>query len=81
MVAEDGGPIGSGGGAGQRLDEIRAVEEIVTKHESGGFPAGQETGVTCDVEGLRQAIGTGLFGVTQCEAELGAVAEELPKQG
>jgi len=59
VIAEDGGTGRAGSGLGERVDELGAVEKIVAQHERGTFLAGEEAGVSGDVEGLGEPVGAG----------------------
>ena len=80
VVAKNGGSGGAGPGGFERAREIMAVEKVVAEDEGRGFGAGEEAGVAGDVEGLGEAVGAGLLGVGELEAEVGAVAEQFFKE-
>ena len=69
MITENGRAGGAAAGALQGLHEVVAVEEIVAEDEGGGLVL-EESNVARDVEGLRETVGAGLFGVAKRDAEL-----------
>ncbi len=77
VVAEDRGASGASAGGLERGGEFVTVEEVVAEDEGGGGIADK---IGADVEGLREPLGAGLFGVFEAEAELGAVAEEAAEE-
>ena len=74
-VAEDGGlPLGSiRDGLLEHRDEAAAVEDVVAQHEAGAVVADE---FFSDNEGLRQPVGTGLLGIFEADAIVGAVAQQ-----
>src|SRR6185369_534950 len=80
VIAEDGRASRTGAGGGEGFGKIVAVKKVVAEHKGGGLAAGEEAGVSRDVEGLREAVGAGLLGVGKFQAEAGSVAEEFSEQ-
>jgi hypothetical protein len=79
VVAKYGGAAGAGAGALEGFGEVVTVEKIVAEDEGGGLVF-EETDIAGDVESLGEAVGAGLFGVGERDAELGAVTEETAEK-
>jgi hypothetical protein len=76
VVAEDRGAalaLGVGHGPAQHLFEPLAVEDVVAQHQGARLAAHEPL---ADDEGLGQAVGAGLLGVGELDAEAAAVAQE-----
>ena len=81
VIAEDRRAIGALGGVFEGGGEVVSVEEVVAQDEGGGRLVVEKADLIGDEECLGEAVGTGLFGVAEGEAELGAVAEEAFEEG
>ena len=81
VIAEHRGAavlLGLGHRSAQVLRKPVAVEDVVAQHQGAGIAVDE---VLADDEGLRQAVGAGLFGVGQLDAVLGAVAQKRLESG
>ena len=78
MVAEHGGAVFFGGSLFQGLGKRLAVENIVAQDQADVVVADE---LFADDECLRQAVGAGLFGVADGDAEIAAVAEQSSERG
>ena len=70
MVGKDCGTLLLGMGAAQLLDQIVAVKNIVTQHQSAGLVVDK---AFANGEGLRQTIRAGLHRVLNVHPPLGAI--------
>lgn len=77
-IAKDGGTFWLGCRALELYRDAVAIEEVVTQDECGR--ASVDEGFTDD-EGLREALGPGLFCIFEFDAEAAAVAEEPAVDG
>jgi hypothetical protein len=74
MVGKDTGTDLVVIGMGELFDQVMAVEDVVTQHQGTGVLADK---LAPDDEGLRQAIGAGLYGVFNVHAPLAAITEQV----
>ena len=74
MVGKHGGTAQAGLRAGQLLDQIVPVEDVVAQYQGAGVRTHK---LATDDEGLRQAIRTGLHRILDLHAPVGAVAQQL----
>ena len=78
LVGEDGGAVAFGGGLAQGLGEGLAVEDVVAEHQADAVAADK---FFADDKGLGKAVGAGLLGVCDMDAEAATVAEQAAEGG